>query len=35
MKIHYIDISDPQVGPGYGGVDFFPADEKEGVVICQ
>lgn len=35
MQISYIDVSDPQPGPGYGGVDFFPATEKERVVICQ
>jgi hypothetical protein len=35
MEISYIDVSDPQSGPGYGGVDFFLATEKEKRVICQ
>ncbi len=35
MEIEYIDVRDPQIGPGYGGVDFYPSNDREGAVICQ
>lgn len=35
MEIDYIDISNPQTGDGWGSPDFYPEDNREGVVIHQ